>query len=143
MTLENKPKYFTELCSLFLQELIVTIGSELENTHSQNKIPTTLKKAIEYIHEHYYENISVTDLVKICATNKITLTKHFEKYLKYSPKKYLNKYRIEKAKILLLQTNHKINEITLAVGFQDPLYFSTAFRAETGMSPREFRNQNK
>lgn len=143
LALENKPMYYMELCSLYLQELIITIGGEIKNQHSQNNIPSSLNYAINYIHEHYYEDIIVTDLAKICASNKITLTRHFEKYLNCSPKKYINKFRIKKAKILLLQSEYKINEISSAVGFQDPLYFSTAFRAETGMSPREYRNQNK
>ena len=142
-TLENKPKYFVELCSLYLQELIVTIGSDMESNLIQNSMPIALKNAVEYIHEYYYENITIAVLVKIAASNKITLTKQFEKYLQCSPKKYLNKFRIEKAKTLLLQTEYKIKEIASAVGYQDPLYFSTVFHEETSFSPREFRNQNK
>lgn len=142
-TLENKPKHFVELCSLYLQELIVTIGSDMESNPMQNSIPIALKNVIEYIHEHYFENITIAILVKIAASNKITLTRQFEKYLQCSPKKYLNKFRIEKSKVLLLQTDYKIKEIASAVGYQDPLYFSTVFHEETGLSPREFRNQNK
>ena len=143
LALENKPKYYVELCSLHLQELIVSIGSVMENKLFQDSLPNTFKNALEYIHKHYYKNITVIELAKIAASNKVTLTRQFKKYLKCTPKKYLNKYRINKAKILLLQTEHKINEIAIAVGFQDPLYFSTAFQTETGLSPREFRNQSK
>lgn len=141
--LENKPKFYIELCGLYLQELIITIGSEIDNKLSQDNMPDSLKIALEYIHEHYFENITVMGLAKISASNKITLTRQFEKHLQCSPKKFLNKFRIDRAKTLLLQTDHKINEIALAVGFQDPLYFSTAFRTEIGISPREYRNQNR
>lgn len=143
LALENKPKYYTEICSHYLQALIVTIGSEVENEKEKDNIPETTKNAIKYISEYYFKNITVTDLAKTVMSNKNTLTRQFVKYLNCTPKKYINKFRIEKAKTFLLQTNHKINEIALSVGFQDPLHFSTAFRSETGISPREFRNQNK
>ena len=76
-------------------------------------------------------------------TNHKALSKLFNEYLGEPPTKYLTNFRIQKAKMLLLQTNHKINEIALAVGFSDPLYFSNVFHKITGLSPREFRTQNE
>lgn len=142
-TLENKPDYNIELCSIYIQELIVTVGSELKQQSLYESLPEGAKAALEYIQNNYHEKITIEKLSKIGATNPKTLTRQFIKYLNDSPMKYLNKYRINKSKILLIQSEHKISEIALAVGFNDPLYFSTAFRAETGMSPREYRNQNK
>ena len=47
---------------------------------------------------------------------------------------------MERAKDLLrLESSLSVGEIALRCGFRDPLYFSTAFRSETGVSPLEYR----
>lgn len=141
--LDTKPEHTIELCNLYIQELIVTLGSEIKNQNAYENYPESLIYVLEYIHSHYYEKLTVEILAKIGNTNTKTLTRHFVKFLNETPMKYLNKFRFSKAKTLLIQSEHKINEIALAVGFQDPLYFSTVFHEETGLSPREFRNKNK
>ena len=50
----------------------------------------------------------------------------------------LTKKRIEKAKILLKNTQKKTYEIAAEVGYGDPHYFSSAFKKMTGMTPREY-----
>lgn len=142
-TLENKPEYCIELCSLYIQELIVSLGSELKKQELYKNYPDCIRIVMEYIENNYHKKLTINELSNIGITNPKTLTRQFVKFIGEPPIKYLNKFRITKAKILLIQSEHKINEIALSVGFQDPLYFSTAFRAETGLSPREFRNQNK
>ncbi len=48
--------------------------------------------------------------------------------------------RLERAKILLLTTSAKVYEIAAQVGFDDPNYFSTAFRKRFGQTPNQFRD---
>ena len=54
---------------------------------------------------------------------------------------YLMGLRISSAKELLTSTDMSISEIGEMVGFHDPLYFSRAFKSETGVSPKEYRDQ--
>ena len=56
---------------------------------------------------------------------------------------YLTSVRINKAKELLIQTSMRASEISFAVGYNDPHYFSYFFKKHVGISPREFRNKNK
>ena len=128
---------------LYLQELITSIARANKIKNTLKEYPENLVTALEYIQDHYHEEIKITQLTRICMTNHKALSKLFTEYLGESPTKYLTNFRIQKAKMLLLQTNHKISEIALAVGFSDPLYFSNVFHKITGLSPREFRNQNK
>ena len=65
----------------------------------------------------------------------------FKKYFELSFKEYLLRKRMEKAKILLLSTDMKHYEISEAVGFNDPNYFSTAFRKYADMSPGSYREK--
>ena len=65
----------------------------------------------------------------------------FKKYFQVSFKEYLLKKRLDKAKILLLSTDMKNYEISEAVGFSDPNYFSTAFKKHANMSPGKYREK--
>jgi len=53
---------------------------------------------------------------------------------------YVTELRLEKAKELLLQNQLSFKEISFAVGYRDPNYFSRVFKKYFHMSPREFRN---
>lgn len=57
--------------------------------------------------------------------------------------KYINSKRIEHAKELLVTTELSVKEIAGMVGVLDDNYFSRLFRKTVGISPLEFRNQNK
>ena len=52
---------------------------------------------------------------------------------------YLTVERLERAKILILSTGLKNYEIAEQVGFEDPNYFSTAFKKRFGLSPSKYR----
>ncbi|MEI3162449.1 MAG: helix-turn-helix domain-containing protein [Lachnospirales bacterium] len=52
---------------------------------------------------------------------------------------YIMMIRVDKAKSLLLQTDYRINDIALAVGYEDTRYFAKVFRKITGESPTDYR----
>jgi AraC-like DNA-binding protein len=54
------------------------------------------------------------------------------------PAKYIQLYRVGKAKELLLNTSASIEEIAVAVGFANASYFCKVFKNLTGMTPSEF-----
>ena len=54
------------------------------------------------------------------------------------PAKYIQLYRVEKAKELLLNSSHSIEEIAVAVGFANASYFCKVFKNLTGTTPSEF-----
>ena len=56
---------------------------------------------------------------------------------------YINRLRIEKAISLLTNTNLNINEISSEVGFTYPRYFSSTFKQMKGMTPKQFREENR
>ncbi len=56
---------------------------------------------------------------------------------------YVIKRRMEKAKVLLLTTEMKNYEISVAVGIEDVNYFATRFKKTYGMTPKQFKNQVK
>ncbi len=52
---------------------------------------------------------------------------------------YLQRYRVNQAKLLLKNSQKSITEIAREVGFTDSGYFSRVFHRQTGMSPEAFR----
>ena len=52
-------------------------------------------------------------------------------------------YRIERACALLANTDYSIQAISNSVGFEDPFYFSRAFKELKGMSPRQYAQQRR
>ncbi len=56
-----------------------------------------------------------------------------------APGSYLNRYRIQKARCLLLEQDLSITEVMGSVGFSDSSYFTRVFRREVGMSPSEYQ----
>jgi two-component system response regulator YesN len=61
--------------------------------------------------------------------------------MKVSFSDYVNKYRIERAKQLLLKTVLKVSEIANKVGYVDATYFFRKFKRVVGVSPLEFRQR--
>ena len=53
---------------------------------------------------------------------------------------YITDLRIEKAKILLKDSNLKVSELAKKVGYEEQRYFSQVFKKRTGITPKEFRN---
>ncbi len=65
----------------------------------------------------------------------------FRSCMGISPQGFLIRLRIQNAANLICQTDLQIGEIAKAVGYEDPLYFSTLFHKKTGFSPREYREK--
>jgi AraC-like DNA-binding protein len=59
-----------------------------------------------------------------------------------TPTDHINGYAVEKAKYLLLGTEHAISEIAYDLGFNYAHYFSRVFKSKTGQTPSEYRSLN-
>jgi len=58
-----------------------------------------------------------------------------------TPYQYIQETRIKQSKFLIMNSTKTLKEIAYEVGFNNPDYFSTAFRRITGVSPMEFRKE--
>jgi AraC-like DNA-binding protein/GAF domain-containing protein len=96
-------------------------------------------RAVAYVHEHYGEPITRSDLAAVLGVSENYLTDLFHREMGTSLWTYLNRHRVKQAKALLVSTELKITDIAAQAGFDDPAYFSRVFRRCTGRSPRAFR----
>jgi len=98
-----------------------------------------VRQAMAYMHEHYTEPISREDLANHLGLSSNYLTHCFRAEVGMTPITYLNRYRVNRAKVLLAKSNKTMLEIARAVGFSDSGYFSRVFRRQVGVSPDAYR----
>lgn len=102
-----------------------------------------IKEAINFIEQNFQNNISIEDIAAVCGINRSYFGKIFRKSVGHSPQEFLMNYRMVKATELLKLTSLSIADIGSAVGYENQLHFSRAFKTIYGISPREWRNQHK
>lgn len=98
-----------------------------------------LKKVILYIQENYKEPIRTSDLSGLIPMSEGQFCRFFKAMTRKTPVDYINSYRIRQAAALLQQTERKISDIALEVGFDNVSYFIKVFRKAMNCSPSEFR----
>ena len=98
--------------------------------------------AINYMNLNYAKNISIELLSRIVGVDRTYFYRLFKESTKISPKEYLSNLRIEKAKMLLCNSNMNIKEIALSVGFSNYLSFERVFKEKSGVNPTIYRKKN-
>lgn len=99
--------------------------------------------AISYIHEHYFEKISVDTLAKIANLSRSTFLRKFNEVCKIPPSEYIINRRLEVAEYMLLNTGDSILNIAFKCGFYDAAHFSRLFLKSKGITPSQYRNSAK
>ena len=97
--------------------------------------------AKEYIQNHYAQNIGLTDIANFCHVSPSYISKIFKDDIQIGIVQYLHNVRIEQAKKLLKNTDMRVTDIALEVGYADYKRFSLYFLKIVGISPRDFRKQ--
>ncbi len=105
--------------------------------------PTSMlvKQASAFIQQNYTRSFSLEELSKKIGVSKSYLSRIFKMDTGISLWDYLNRYRVQKAKELLLLTDESITAIAADVGYEDVGYFGRVFHEIEGASPRAYRQQ--
>jgi len=114
-----------------------------ENSKAEHKENYVLMHIIEYIKQNYRSDITINDISRFCHCSRSYISHIFTKNMNQNINSFINSLRIEEAKVYLINTNLSIKIISDRVGFNDPNYFSKVFTSFTGLSPKEYRKQNK
>ena len=102
-----------------------------------------LYRVLEYIEEGYNERITTKELAASCYLSEEHFCRFFKRAVGKTVTEYINQYRVEKASVLLINTEESIGRVGVSVGFDDVNYFSRIFKRIKGCTPRDFRLQNK
>ena len=123
---------------LYLLFSEIMSDQSVENEQKSNYVDL----AINYINLNYAKNISIELLSRIVGVDRTHFYRLFKEATKISPKEYLSNLRIEKAKMLLCNSNMNIKEIALSVGFSNYLSFERVFKEKNGINPTIYRKKN-
>ena len=135
--MNTRNKYYEHLVVMYYAELLILIYRHMDETYFPLSSNNTMRKAINYIREHYKDDISIGDVAEEACIGERYLRKIFSQHLNLSPVDYLNQIRINKAIELLRITELSVKEVCFECGFRSPQYFSRIFKQLVGVSPSD------
>ncbi|OHX64442.1 AraC family transcriptional regulator [Flammeovirga pacifica] len=125
-----------------VNEIIFSEAQQLSEMISDNplqKNTRAVKTVVDYLQEHYDEDLSVDQIALIAGLSKAHLMREFKKTVGQTILQFQTKLRIEAAQQHLFDTS--VSDTAYKVGYNNPNYFSTVFRKITGKSPLEYQEQ--
>ncbi len=106
-----------------------------QKTHAD----TEVMQAQLYIEQNYHEKITVDKLATMLAVGRRNLERRFKKATANSIVEYIQRVKVEAAKISLESSRENVNEVMYKVGYTDNKAFRTIFKRITGLSPISYR----
>lgn len=102
-----------------------------------------VSEALQYIHLHYEEEITLEQLAGLVEGSPRHLSRQFKERMGVSPIDYVIHLRMKKAKRLLSATDASLQEIAESVGYTDSYAFAKMFKKQTGMPPIGYRDLHR
>jgi len=102
-----------------------------------------LKKIDEFIAANIGRAISIADLASLAGLSPFHFIRAFKDSTGLSPYQHVLRERVERARQLLLNSEHSVADVAAAVGFGDSLQLTRIFRKLVGTTPTAFRRENE
>ncbi|WP_432620307.1 AraC family transcriptional regulator [Butyricicoccus sp.] len=102
-----------------------------------------VQAAVEYIQNHYAQEIKVQDIAEYVGISRSYLATLFQSIMHTSPNAYLMNFRLSRAKEQLSLTRFPVGMIAGMCGYKDALVFSKAFKQHVGMTPSQYRKLDR
>lgn len=109
----------------------------------QNYQNSLSARCCQYINSHIHKRIYLQDIANALEISPNYLSQVFKKHMGIGISEYITNKKIEVSKTMLKESNMKIYEISDSLGFEDAFYFSKVFKKNTGITPKDYRNQKK
>ncbi|GAB3646323.1 helix-turn-helix domain-containing protein [Echinicola sediminis] len=100
-----------------------------------------VKKAQEYIEQHYEDKITVDGLAEMVAVSRRSFERRFKQTTGNTVIEYLQRVKIEAAKRSFESSRKNITEVMFDVGYTDTKAFRNVFKKITGLTPIAYRNK--
>lgn len=138
-TFELMMPLYERRAALCLEEILLDLSSASAMTAPYCPIEASLR----YIHSAYNQRLSIPDLAAMDNLSNSRYIVVFKRHTGSSPTAYINALRIKTAKELLLSTDMSVKQVGISVGYSDPHFFSRIFKKQVGLSPMEYKNEQK
>ncbi len=100
-----------------------------------------IKKAQIFIENNFQKRITVDELASMLALSRRNLERRFKKATANTTVEYIQRVKIEAAKMSLESSRENVNEVMYKVGYTDSKAFRTTFKKITGLSPLQYRSK--
>jgi len=100
-------------------------------------------KAIRYIHNNIDNLTGVSDVLKVTSLSRRHLERRFKEIFNRTIYEEIRRVRVQQITKLLLDTNLTVSEIAYTLGYMGDSHIRRYFKAETGLTPLEFRKKTR
>jgi AraC family transcriptional regulator len=100
-----------------------------------------LRRVLSYIAENHERDLSLEDLAGEAAMSTFHFAREFKRATGTTPHQHLLKFRVERAKELLIESHLPLAEVGLRTGFSHQSHFTRLFRRYTGTTPLGYRSR--
>lgn len=145
---DNAPIGSEQLIKMYLEQLLIFLLRDITRKGNVQIFPqkseekNPLVNAIRaFIADRTEENVRVEDICYEFGYSRSYLSRVFQEETGQTMAAYATSLKIERAKLLIRETNMNFAQISARLSFENPQYFSRVFRRCTGMTPTEFKNR--
>lgn len=139
---QGKKQYWEMCVGADLRKMFITIFRECAQVLTSMNMGTGTAiayKVLNYLDHHFAEEISVNSVAAALFLNKHYIAHVFKDETGYSLMEYVISLRMNRAKVLLSETDLRISDIAVECGYTDFTYFSKQFKKHTSCTPSRFR----
>lgn len=145
ITLKSDKIYGNYLCSGLTYQFIMEFHRLFLKrlSYAGNIKNEIVMSALNYIEDNFKNDFSVKDLAAVSGISQQYLGRIFRQIMNTPPVEYIINRRVREAKILLIETDKSIAEISQLCGFSNPGYFCTVFKRTENIAPIAYRKNNR
>jgi AraC family transcriptional regulator len=133
--------YLESLTQLFAIQVLREYGvfSLSEIAPQKGLPPRQLQRAIDYIKSHLHENLQLAKIAEVTGFSTTYFCTLFRQSVGVTPHQYVLQQRIERAKLLLQQSQLELADIAIQCGFANQSHFTRHFRQIVGVTPKIYQ----
>lgn len=120
-------------------EIVLLNDTPVKNQHNK-KSKERLQLLYQFIDDNYQRKIEIKEVVDLCGMTKIAFCRYFKQTTRLTFTEFLNHYRINQAKRLLL-LDKNVTEVCYECGFESLSYFNRVFKMITLENPLAFKKK--
>jgi YesN/AraC family two-component response regulator len=133
-----------------LQSWYASQGSQVESTSPEPEVTssffptvTALQEVFDFIEANYQRGITLCDVAEAVGYSAAYLTHRVAKQTGDTVNSWIVKRRMVEARVMLQDTDHTIEQIATALGYQNACHFSRQFRQHNDIPPQAWRKKNQ
>ncbi|MEN1727709.1 MAG: helix-turn-helix domain-containing protein [Pseudomonadota bacterium] len=135
-----EPLYFQQLLAGMLARIgCYFAGKDIVMSSRETMHPVIVRRIIEDIDKELEQKLSVSELAERAQLSRSHFSRAFQAATGESPQQYILSKRVGRARDLLAETEHSMNEVAALTGFSSQGHMATAFKKRLGLTPTEYR----